>query len=195
METKRIKNVMPSSPFINGSPTTEFYTVQENYSEETIKKLKEPFDNSSLMKTILSKYKTIYVKKNKQDNGNMTELLKEIIKIKHTKQVNKSVFSIPVFLDCCYMYYINQFDTNALIFKLPKTLWKFDLFLSACGGKKDSAIYRAFKDVIEDVEISELRTEDPPYILLSCRTPEETEKLIDDKKDKFKTLLECIIKL
>ena len=194
METELVKNVMESSPFVDGSPITEFYTVQEKYSEEKAKKLKEPFNDKKLMKTILAKYKIIYAEKIKQEEK-MLEILKEVIRLKHMKQVNHSVLAIPVFLDCCYIYYLNQFDTNALIFKLPKTLWKFDMFLSACGGEKDSAIYNAFKSIIEDDEISELRADDPPYNLMTFRTIDETEKLIDNKKDKFNTLLECVMKL
>jgi hypothetical protein len=177
-------------------------TQQEQfYTKPIIDKIKELFpDRKTHLDKLVSMYKNIFLETKKMtweksqkevtdeilttgfslNIGKILEEQMEQIK-KHEEQektFNSRISAIPIFIDFAYLFYVQHYDKNAPIHKLPTHILKYKLLTNALRAPIDD-LYACFEQCIENSFISDLRIEKPPFYLRTDLSKEELKEKIN----------------
>jgi hypothetical protein len=203
-------------------PYQEPVRVEEQfYDEPTIKHIEKMFPNRKAhLDTLFRIYKFIAaaVSKKKKNIPEKTkeDVLADIMDSKYSLDMeaiaastqkelidnlkqnglfHKQIAAVPVFIDFAYMYYVQHFDREAPIHKLPMFLPKYRMIMATLKAPCDD-LFVSFENCIENRIIMDMRVEIPPYHLRTDLTDGEIrEKLKIVVVPALKDILEMCLKL
>jgi hypothetical protein len=183
---------------------TPISTLEEQfYSDTAATKLKKMYKSrENLLCTILSMtkfiststakhvHKTLVKSKATKDMIHLNESLTSFILNQQDEItsiqdygliVQEKLKLLPVLIDFCYVYYVHSFDDNAPFHKLPMTVAKLRMILSALHayGNHYAQVNSIFELIIENQILTDMRIETPPYYMRTDLTDKEIEEKLN----------------
>lgn len=111
----------------------------------------------------------------------------------HEIHFGKQVAALPALFDFIFVYYVWLYDNTAPICKMPNKIFKFNLIIDALPVEKNE-LYHNILTCVTNNFISDIRMENPPYMMRTQLTTGEIKTQLLEVKKLVKNIINSLLK-